>query len=149
MQKTKSPLILQYVLLGKWEIGEEIYGNICKHTYLGKNRVYALSFHSLCSLQENFSRFLEGHSKLSFAFCSHSLSRWARTTLIMLRSVLCGGQSLTDSVSLYAFLYRYAFTVLAVCGRSLSWSHCPSDCFQVLHYLSKMYFSALIFHQFW
>lgn len=51
-KKTKSPLILQYVLLGKREIGGEIYGNICKHTYLGKNRVYTLSFYSLCSFQE-------------------------------------------------------------------------------------------------
>lgn len=51
----------------------------------------------------------------SLLFCS--LSRWAHTASVILRSGLWWGQSMTDSVPSWCifFLMRYAFTALAVC----------------------------------
>lgn len=71
-------------------------------------------------LQECFSRLLERHSKLFFGpWLPFSLFSVIMIPHCFNNVEFWGGQSMTDSVPLCAFLSRYVFTALAK-----KWSHC-------------------------
>lgn len=67
----------------------------------------SISFRLSCNffIQEYFSSLLEWHSKFHFACWLLFLSRWSHIALIMSRSGLWGGKSMTDSVLFCELFY--------------------------------------------